>query len=275
MNAGCSDRWSPVAGTILPHRQAGHKVRPPGLPRLVPVAALRGGAIRGAFLVVGLLALPLAAQGQGERHSLRPADGVWIALGVGLYAVPHVFGINEDPASCGPCNSDEVPWFDRWAISEPRPFWSHASGVTIGALAVLAGADLVLRSNQSAGTREVVRLVQAGALALGVVELSKALVARNRPVLYTLEAPQAREKLDSRRSWPSGHTGMGVAVATSYFLSAGRRGPSEAWRRWAALGAGVAVGAMRVAAGRHFPSDVLGGAVLGALSGLAVHRIEF
>ena len=43
----------------------------------------------------------------------------------------------------------------------------------------------------------------------------------------------------------------------------------------AAMGAAATVGALRVVAGNHFPSDVLAGAGLGMVSSIAVYKIRF
>ncbi len=146
----------------------------------------------------------------------------------------------------------------------------------MGALGALAVADLLLNYRRSEPPGPAVKLVQSAALALGTVELTKAVAARSRPVLYTDLAAKYRDELDSRRSWPSGHSATAAALATSYILDlAGRGSAGAAWRRWAAGSAAAAVGIMRVAAGRHFPSDVLGGLAMGILSAVAVHRIEF
>lgn len=119
-------------------------------------------------------------------------------------------------------------------------------------------------------------LGQSAVLALGVVELTKALVARSRPVLYTERAVTAVRSLDSQRSWPSGHTATAVALATSYLLSVRQAGAGPStWRRPALLVASAGVGAMRVAAAKHFPSDVVSGAAFGVLSAFAVHRLRF
>ena len=44
--------------------------------------------------------------------------------------------------NCSPCDSGSVPFFDRWAIAEPRPVWSHASTGLLGAIAAVTWWDL-------------------------------------------------------------------------------------------------------------------------------------
>jgi membrane-associated phospholipid phosphatase len=82
--------------------------------------------------------------------------------------------------------------------------------------------------------------------------------------------------LDNQRSWPSGHTATAAALVTSYLLSVGQPDARPAsWQRPALILAGAGVGAMRVAAAKHFPSDVVSGAAFGVLSALVVHQLRF
>ncbi|HKQ61780.1 MAG TPA: phosphatase PAP2 family protein [Candidatus Polarisedimenticolaceae bacterium] len=68
-------------------------------------------------------------------------------------------------------------------------------------------------------------------------------------------------------SFPSGHAMAAFAVAT-VFADEYR---DRRWVPWVAYGGAVLVGASRLALGRHFPSDVLAGAVLGNSIGRMVN----
>lgn len=209
---------------------------------------------------------------QRETSALRPADGALLAAGVALYFTPHLLDINQGPPSCAPCDRATVPWFDRWAIAEPRDAWAAGSTLLVAGIGVLAGWDLL--DDRARRNGDVAALVQSAAIAVGATEMVKAIAARNRPVLYTAQAPEAEMALDAQRSLPSGHTAAAFALATSYALSASRAG-GPAWRRWAAWIAAAGVGGLRVAAARHFPSDVVGGAAVGVLSAVGIHAIRF
>jgi membrane-associated phospholipid phosphatase len=189
-----------------------------------------------------------------------------------LYFTPHLLDINQGLPPCAPCDRATVPWFDRWVIAEPREAWAVGSTLLVVGIGVLAGWDLL--DNGTRRTGDVAALTQSAAIAAGVTELVKAIAARNRPVLYTAGASEAAAALDAQRSWPSGHTAVAFALATSYALSVSREG-GPAWRRWAAWIAAAGVGSLRIAAARHFPSDVLAGAAVGALSAVGTHVIRF
>jgi membrane-associated phospholipid phosphatase len=221
-----------------------------------------------------LCANELAAM-QARDHRLRTLDVALAAGALGTYGAPHVFSINEHAPSCAPCDRQTIPWIDRWAIAESRDALAVTSTVLVVSLAVAAATDLSRAGPAHYG--EIAYVVGSAGWALGATELIKAAVARKRPVLYaadTAVAVAAAANLDSRRAWPSGHAAVAAALAASYWL-APRERPVPAWRRWVAIGGAAAVGALRVAAGRHFPSDALGGAALGVVSAVTVRAIRF
>src|SRR3989454_1234564 len=94
-------------------------------------------------------------------------------------------------------------------------------------------------------------------------------------VLYTAAAPAAESDPNNRRSFPSGHAALAFAAATSYTVLAGRERLPHRTRNAVLLYAGaVGISALRVAGGKHFPTDVAGGAALGAGIGWLVATIH-
>ena len=70
-------------------------------------------------------------------------------------------------------------------------------------------------------------------------------------------------------SFPSGHATGAFAVAAVFAWEFRER----RWARWVAYGTASLVAVSRVGLGRHFPSDVLAGAVLGRSIGrMVTHR---
>ena len=213
----------------------------------------------------------LSAQ-EAPEHRVQTLDVILAAGALAAYAVPHVVSINDHPPSCAPCDRQSVLWLDRWAIVEPRDAMDIASTAVVTLLAAGVATDLGRRGPERWG--EVAYVAESAGWALGASALIKAVVARKRPVLYTADAAAAASDPDAQRSWPSSHAAVAAALTTGYLLISRDR-PAPAWRRWGALGSAAAVGALRVAAGRHFPTDVAGGAALGVVSAITVRAIRF
>jgi len=111
--------------------------------------------------------------------------------------------------------------------------------------------------------REVLLLaVAAAALALLVNLAVSHAVVRPRPyVTYHLSVLIPSHERQS--SFPSDHTAIASGIATVLLL-----GGEAGWGLLGLLGA-VLIGLARIVAGVHYPSDVLGGLIVGLLSGTA------
>jgi membrane-associated phospholipid phosphatase len=155
-------------------------------------------------------------------------------------------------------------------IGDLNSSWHWLGNAGVVALATFVTADLALEHD---GARTVAAL-EAGLWAAGLTEVVKAAVGRPRPVLYTDEAATAVNS-GSARSFPSGHTSVAFAFATTYWLARRDKYGDPGLLGWLALGVATGVGVSRVAAGKHFPSDVLAGALLGTASGIVVYKLKF
>lgn len=107
----------------------------------------------------------------------------------------------------------------------------------------------------------------SGLVALGIGQIVGILFPRDRPYLahhVTLLIPHAPDT-----SFPSDHATLAFAVAVMVWKFNRRLGG-------ALLGLGVLVSIARVFIGAHYPTDVIGGAVLGSVTSLlinaAMHR---
>jgi len=115
-------------------------------------------------------------------------------------------------------------------------------------------------------------------LTLGMTQLLKVLIARPRPYLYNPDpviSDELRRRADSWRSFPSGHTAMAFAAAVQMGMVEDRlHGGNSGWVWSAGLGVAALTGCLRYTAGKHHPSDILAGAVLGSLVGWLIPTLH-
>ena len=220
--------------------------------------------------VIAIGAVPLSGQtADTTRWTVSPG---LVGSGVGgmsLGLVPSIFSINGGLPACAPCDPATLPGIDRWAVSTGRSAWNIASSV--GELGLVADTWYELYRLPN-GTKHLAASVEAAAWNFGLTRLAKAVFNRNRPVLYTEEAIGAQGSVTTHRSMYSGHTSTAFTLATSYVLSmTHKKGLGRFWPLITAAG----LGAMRVAAGKHFPTDVLVGMVMGSGTALVIHEIRF
>jgi membrane-associated phospholipid phosphatase len=118
-------------------------------------------------------------------------------------------------------------------------------------------------------------LANSVAWTAATTEWLKVIVRRKRPILYTGDATAAAADKENQESLPSGHASVAFAAATTYWVLARRERLPHRTRNTILLYAGaVGVAALRVAAGKHFPTDVLVGAALGSGIGWVVPTIH-
>ena len=193
----------------------------------------------------------------------------WDAASVGaagaLFILPMALDLPQGPPSCAPCDPTTVPTLDRSGL---HTFSSGAGTASTALLAGVAGLT-AFASLQGLPARQArgnfVMLANAAAWTAASTEWLKVVIRRKRPVLYTSGAAAAAADRESQQSLPSGHASLAFAAATSYLVLARRQHLPHRTRNAILLYAGaVGVSALRVAAGKHFPTDVAAGAALGS-----------
>jgi membrane-associated phospholipid phosphatase len=122
--------------------------------------------------------------------------------------------------------------------------------------------------------KDAVVMVEAVVLNGALNQVVKLAAQRPRPLLYDA-APGSPEldQADNYLSFYSSHTSTAFAAGMSYASTFAARHPDSGYRYLVYGGAVVAggtVGTLRMLAGKHFPTDVLTGALAGTAIGLAV-----
>lgn len=167
--------------------------------------------------------------------------------------------------------SDIAPFEQIFMRPYSKPLHIVGTGTMVLAMATPA-LFAVMPSSQwlTVGTMYLETML----LANGIKEWMKLLIYRARPYMYFEGYPQ--DKLDDgdwNCSFPSGHTTLAFAGAAFTTMVFCQCFPNSDWKYAVAGGAfGIAAltGALRMASGNHFLTDVLTGAVIGTACGFVV-----
>ncbi len=207
---------------------------------------------------------------------LTATGGALLAGAVALYNAQETFTPDEitqlDPA--------DISGFDRPATENWSATAGRISDVHIWTLIV---APLGLALTEPGWERRLVLGAMYGEALLisnGLVQLLQGAAERTRPYAYN-DNPEIPEELrlevNARRSFPSSHTANAFAAAV--FLSSvyTKLHPRSLARKWVWVGSLTAaglVGYLRYEAGKHFPTDIIAGAILGSAVGYVVPKIH-
>ncbi len=145
-----------------------------------------------------------------------------------------------------------------------KGFTKLGNGATVAA--ILGITYLSSRRAHDDRLAEASSLASESLLDAGIwIEVLKRAMARVRPTGNEAGSFFQYHNQDNS-SFPSGHSMAAISVA-SVFAESYR---DKRWVPWLSYGLATAVGASRLALGRHFPGDVIVGAVLGASIGRGV-----
>jgi membrane-associated phospholipid phosphatase len=238
---------------------------------------------------------PVPTQTESPKPA-RPAYQLYFEVDGPLLTISAVFAIGRSirgglaPAFCAPvkgsvmeqsteCDPATLNWLDRQVAGRYHPGWSTWSDIGVYSLEALAAAGIVIDEGVRAGLNDLVVVAEATLTSNAAAGISTASTGRPRPYMYGTEAPLAvRESGDGGLSYFSSHTATAFGLMTSTFVTLHRLHPDDRWPWFVLAGGSVAagfVGATRILAGQHFPTDVLAGAAVGVAFGLlvpALHR---
>lgn len=169
--------------------------------------------------------------------------------------------------------------FDRIATRQWSPAAGTASDVLlwagVGGVFAASGIEaLVHRHTARKWVIQGVVMAESLLVASGLTQLVKYSVRRARPQFYNPAAPaSSRDEPNANLSFWSGHTASVAAVLTSFAVVQWLDEPGGplAWASVVAAGLVIpTVAVLRVAAGRHYPTDVIAGGAVGVAVGVAV-----
>ena len=176
-----------------------------------------------------------------------------------------------------PLDPEDINGFDRSATAQ----WSPTARDVSNALVLpLMAAPLGLAIATPGSRQSWTMAAMYGEVLLignGLGELLNGVTNRTRPFVDDLDIPdEAWFEVDARRSFPSGHTTNAFAAAV--FLSSvyAKLHPGSSARTWIWAGSltlAATTGYMRYQGGKHFPTDIISGAIIGSLVGWGVPKL--
>jgi len=239
--------------------------------------ALRRHRTYSIALLASLLFVSVA---KASPYRLYPvADATSIGVGAAVWLVPEFARSTFVSTGACPCSSATINPLDRGAAGVQRPGVKLASDIAIVsayslAVALTAFEVVAAREGFDSFLTDMVILAQALSVGMAVNELVKIAVTRPRPLTYDRPAGDpVLQDPENYVSFYSAHTSGAFAVGLAYAQTFALRHPRSPMR-FVVYGAAVAIasgiGALRVLAGQHFPSDVLVGAAAGSVFGMVL-----
>lgn len=233
------------------------------------------------------IAAALAGDGGGELH-LRPAVDGPLVVSAGAYTVASLWLLPDRPV-LDVVVSPEPLSFDRGPAGQPEgegavPLASDVfsyGGTFLGLVAapVYGALDKGPDGSRGGGRGALTHgVIYAESVTLSVTLTDIVKTASRRPRPYTRAPGFVWEEADDQMSFPSGHTSTAGALTFSLAHQIVRTQDLSVGAQLAAYGLATAytatTGALRVAAAKHYPSDVVIGGLLGATVGIVVPELH-
>jgi membrane-associated phospholipid phosphatase len=253
----------------------------------------RRRARRGASAAIAIAAASLASPARAEpavhdlRHDVAADAVVTGVLGVGWIA-SEIAKPWLAPRACRVCSRDAagrdtlnpvdrgVRDAVRWERSGGPDVASYVTGFALAPVSAYGGLALAAAHDGHASGAGVDALLvtEAVVVAAAVNQAVKFAVGRERPFVHALPADRKRatsQPSDNDLSFFSGHTTLAFSLASAAGTVATLRGYRAAPLVWASgIGLGVITGELRIAADKHYFSDVVTGALVGTAIGALV-----
>ena len=236
------------------------------------------------------LSFPTVSQGGSFPYALNSRCEILLGLtgfstlGLSVYLDRDTTG--PDESEIENLKREDINVIDRSATDNWSEEADRASDILLFATAVSPSLVIVSYINERQWYRFFTILImysEAVLINTGVTRTVKVLAGRKRPYLYNdslSTEERANRGKSSLKSFYSGHTSLAFcsAVFLSKTWSDTHPGSDSVYLVWGiSLTAASATGYLRYAAGRHYPTDIIAGAVMGGIIGYMVpllHRVN-
>lgn len=191
--------------------------------------------------------------------------------------------VRDNPLDMASLNRNSVSSFDRWAIGYHSPSLSNlSSGLAWAEFALpaaLTSLEIVRGQRPWHGAvTDAVILQEALMISGALSSYAKSFPIHSTPLTYDPSvAMDEKSRPQNVSSFFSNHTSTAFTIATFTGYTYQLRNPESPLVPWVwgtGLSMAAGVGALRIFAGKHFPSDVLMGAAVGSLCGYLVPKLH-
>lgn len=206
------------------------------------------------------------------KRELIYASGAGLITAGGLLADYQTRPLTE--AQINALDLYELPGLDRLILGNWSPEADLASDVLMYSTFSLPAFMMIDKRARKDFLAIGFIYAETAMLTIGVTELFKAGVRRPRPYVYNQDVDlELKTERDARFSFISGHTSITTALCftTAKIFSDYSDNPTHEALVWTAAAAlPIATASLRVAAGKHFPTDVIVGYFVGGAIGYLV-----
>lgn len=210
-----------------------------------------------------------------KKEVIISATGI-VLLGVSLLLdnQNHALTTNDINA----LDRDDINSVDRFVMGGWNPKMAKVSDLLLVTSLLSPLLCLVKTPTVGAKIKYGITYLETLLLTNAMTMMIKNSVRRTRPFAYDDDAPM-KEKLkrDAKRSFVSGHTSMAFASAVFFAKTYCQANPNSKYKPlvWgSAMSLATAVAGLRVASGKHYLTDVVGGAVLGTVIAYVVFNLH-
>ncbi len=245
---------------------------------------MRGMVLKPFFIILFVVfSLPAAAQSFSISHSGSPYELSLMKEGVIVTSIASITYIRRfliediepltDSDLAGLSRNDVNP-IDRPATYNLSDKADKASDDIKNALLVSPVLFTLWQETRCDLLTVAILYAESYYLTTNVTELLKSSTARKRPYVYNPDVPAEDKKtVSAQKSFPSGHVSSSFMAAVFFSTVFTDYYPTSKFKYlvWVtSLATATLVGYFRFEAGKHYPTDVLAGAVVGSSIGFGI-----